>query len=325
MWLCKGWYGVARPPLSAEAWEQVQSEHREAARLESARRPGHVLSHTTAALLHGLAVSLAPGTPVDLTARSVVPSARREEGVVVHHSRTLELGSVDIDGLPVTTLDRTVADFIRMRSLPHGLALLDDALRRGLTDIESVTAVLDNQVRWRGRPRAKGVLALADPVRESWSESFSFGHLHLQGVPLPLHQATVLDEDGNFLGRVDGLWPESGVVGESDGETKYLMEPVRGQTLEESVRLRLESEAVRQAGMEELGLAFVRWTPAQIRQDPEKVAGRVKAARRNGRPHLFRGWVVWDGERRRLPFSVSTPSTDLERLRQRRRPHRRAA
>lgn len=324
VWLRQGWYGVPRPRRPLESWEQDHADHRDRLALELRRRPGHAASHTSGAVLRSLAVSISPLTPVDLTTIDRVPRSCREPGLVVHRSTTLLDDTEVVDGLRVTTLARTVADFLRMRTLPHGLALLDDALRRELIDIPQVRQVLDQQVRWKGRPRALGVLSLADPSRESWAESFSFGHLHLHGIPLPLHQVDVFDEQGRWLGRVDGLWPAHGVVGEVDGVGKYFIaDPADARPPEQVVLANLELEQARQQRMESLGLRFVRWTPSEVRDATDRVAVRLNRAFATARPHDFRGYVRWRGEARELPFDVETPTLDPETLRYRRARRRR--
>lgn len=323
VWLRHGWYAVPRPHPLVEAWEQYQLEHLNRLNLAQLRFPGHAASHTSGALVHDLSISIAPTTPVDLTAIDRVPSSRKEPGLVLHHSDSMANAVETVGGRRVTTLDRTVADFLRTRRLPHGLALLDDALRRGLTDVDRVRRVLDQQKRWRGRPRALGVLSLADPVRESWAESYSFGQLHLLGVPMPLHQVDILDENLKWLARVDGLWPHAGVVGECDGLAKYFLgRDDEERPPEEVVRENLAAEASRQQPAERLGLRFVRWTPSEMGEDPWAVTARVNAAFATARPQDFKGYVVWQGDARRLPFEVQTPALDPESLRYR-RPRRR--
>lgn len=323
IWLRRGWYAVRRAPPEGERWEVVAREHLGRLQLELARRPGHVASHVSGALVHGLAVSLASDVPVHLTSVDRAPCSRREPGLVIHHSDSVENEAVELGSVRVTRMDRTVADYLRTQSLPAGLGLLDDALRRQLVDLPGIRQMLDRQVRWRGRPRALGVLQLADPARESWGESFSFGHLHLQGVAMPLHQVVVLDAEEKSVGRVDGLWPHTGVVGECDGQEKYRVDDGSGATPEERVLSRLHEESIRQQRMEALGLKFVRWSPSQVRDAPDEVAHRVKRAFAQGTPHRFTGWVVYQDELRKLPFTVETLTLDLERLR-RRRPRRAA-
>ncbi|QFG68788.1 type IV toxin-antitoxin system AbiEi family antitoxin domain-containing protein [Ornithinimicrobium pratense] len=318
--LRQGWY--AHPTLddSRTGWEARTDQHLDRLRNALASRPGHAASHTTAALLHGLAVTVATGTPVHLTTIDRVPSSRRYPGLRIHRSETVANDTELVEGMRSTGLVRTIADVLRTRTLPHGVAMLDDVLRRGLASVSEVRQVIDAQARWGGRPKAVAATHLADPGRETWGESFSFVHLHLQGQPLPLPQVAVYDAGKKFLARVDGLWPERGVVGECDGEMKYFLDDLDvDATPEETVLRHLAAEEVRQARIEATGLGVVRWSPAQVRDDPDGVARRVNRAAGQVRPDEFTGWVRWDGELRKLPFTVDRPAIDPETLRYRRR------
>lgn len=321
-----GWYAQPTHGDPRPGWEGRIDQH--LARLADAlaSRPGHAASHTTAALLHQLAVTVAPDTPVHLTTVDPVAASRRYPGLTIHRSESVTNLTQVVDGVRATTLLRTVADVLRTRTLPHGLAMLDDALRRGLLDLDELRVVVDQQKRWRGRPKALAALHLADPSWETWGESFSFAHLHLQGQPMPLPQVEIYDARRRLLGRVDGLWPERGVVGECDGDMKYFLDDAgTDATPEHTVRRHLREEEQRQARIEATGLGFVRWSPSQMRDDPGAVALRVNRAAADVDPTAFTGWVRWEGEMRKLPFTVARPSTHPEALRYRRSPRRRAA
>lgn len=302
-----------------EQWEQCREDHVAALALALRRYPGHAASHTSAAVVHDMSVSLAPQMPVDLTSIERFPCSRRMDGVQFHHSDSMENEAETADGLLVTDRVRTVADYLRTRSLPTGLALLDDALRHELVSLADVRHTLGQQKRWPGRPKALAAVQLADPARESWGESFSFGKLHLLGIPMPLHQVDLLDLDGRWVARVDGLWPHVGVVGEADGFSKYFLNgDGDSRSPEQVVRENLEAEAVRQRRIEALGLGVVRWSPSEVRDDGPAVADRLNAAFAVARYQETRAYALWQGQKIRLPFEVRTPSVDPERLRYRR-------
>ena len=314
----RGWYVTTPPQVEGEQWERTVEDHRERVAFELHRRPGHVASHSSAAVLHGLAVVLSPQSPVELTAVDRFPSSRREDGLVLHHTDSTVIRRVDAGGLPATDRDRTVADCLRTRKLPHGVALLDDALRRQLTTVPRVRAVLDGQVRWKGRPRALAALDLADPRRESWLESYSFLALHLLGCAIPLPQVSVLDERGELVGRVDGLLADRGVFLEADGLGKYFLDAdptVEGYA--EAVAAVVEAERSRHEALERLGLVGVRWTGDEVMKVPEAVAQRVIDSRAPSWPTSFRGALVMDGKKLELPFDASGPSVHDRVLRYR--------
>jgi hypothetical protein len=316
--LKRGTYSTPLTIEAAERWVVTRTEHLDRLATELARRPGHVASHTTAAVVHGLALTIAPTSPVELTVVSGYPASRRKDGVVLHHADSTEAEVVTIAGLRVTTMDRTVADCLRTRRLPHGVALLDDALRRGLTTRERVLTVLRAQRRWRGRPRALAAIRLADMRRESWLESFSFVTLHERGLPMLVPQVVVLDQKDDFVGRTDGFLTSDGVFGEADGMGKYFLDADPfADGYAESVAAALEQEAERHGALEELGLIGVRWTGAEIHRSPDLVIDRFAEARRKAAPARFRGRIVIDGRRYGLPCDVRAPGLDERPLRYR--------
>lgn len=322
--LRQGWYVVSRPEpaLPGDArWQQVVREHLDRVGQHLRRLPGHVASHTSAALVHGFAVLVSPDAPVELTAVERVPRSRREEGVVIHHCDSTDTPVEVVDGLRVTTALRTVADTARSRTLPHGTALVDDVLRTGRVTERQLLDILGEQKRWVGRPRALVAVALSDSRRESWLESYSDVRLHELGVPLPLPQATIYDARMRPVARVDGLDPELGIVREADGLGKYLLDADGSVTPEQSALRRLSAEEGRGRRLTSLGLRLLRWTSDQIRQDPERIASRWKALRREPVPPIT-GYAEWEGELRRLPFAVDRPQVDLARARTTRRRRR---
>ena len=324
--LRQGWYAVSRPEPAFpgdERWQHVVREHLDRVGQHLRRLPGHVASHTSAALIHGFAVLVSPDAPIELTAVERVPRSRREKGVVIHHCDSTDTPVEVVDGLRVTTALRTIADTARSRTLPHGTALVDDALRTGRATERQLLDILGQQKRWVGRPRALVAVALSDIRRESWLESYSDVRLHELGVPLPLPQATIYDEWRQPVARVDGLDPEHGIVREADGLGKYFLDADESVTPEQSALHRLSAEEGRGCRLTSMGLRLVRWTSDQIRHDSERVASRWKALRSQPVPPIT-GYAAWEGELRRLPFDVDRPQVDLARARTSRRQRRTA-
>lgn len=321
--VARGLYRTRRPLPVGEPWDVTVQRHLDRLRVALRRFPGHVPSHSSAAVAHGLELTISPDSPVELTCLRRVPRSRREPDVILHHCDDNDVPVTEVDGMPVTTLARTVADTMRTRRLPHGTALLDAVRRQGLLGLDEVLEVLDGQRRWRGRPTAMAGVALSDPRRETWLESFSFVRLHELGVPIPLAQPRITDLGGHFVGRPDGLLCDRAVFLEADGTGKYFLDGRPDESVEETVRRKLEEERTRHVGLESLGLRGVRWTPHEILHQPDLVAGRVWAAMRD-RPRATMARATWEQERRRIPFALDTPSVDMETLKIRRR-RRRAA
>jgi Transcriptional regulator, AbiEi antitoxin len=98
-----------------------------------------VLSHTSAAALHQLGDLLDDIPEVTVTQRKQTRRPMR-----VHHL-PLSAGDVTlVDGLPVTTPERTVADLIRDgHDLDHIARLTGDGLTRGIIDVTDLAHQLD--------------------------------------------------------------------------------------------------------------------------------------------------------------------------------------
>jgi hypothetical protein len=296
----RGVYALpGRLDATQERWELARADHLQRLRQALLRFPTAVASHASAALLHDLELVISPQAEVELTVVEARPRSRRYDGVVLHHADSTETPWVSVRGIRVTSIPRTVADVLRTRRSPHAVAMLDRAVSAGVVHQQEVITELDKQRRWRGRPRALESLSLTDPLRESWLESYSFVAMHQIGMPIPVAQVDVLDEQLRFVGRVDGLLAD-GVFLEADGEGKYFLDADKERTPSEAALQRLEAERARHARLERLGLVGVRWTGAEIMREVLDVTAKINAASRRARRRSFRGWVRWHGRIGRL-------------------------
>ncbi|MDO5676219.1 MAG: hypothetical protein Q4G35_01790 [Propionibacteriaceae bacterium] len=120
----------------------------------------------------------------------------------------------------MTTLARTVCDQARLEPFEWGVAAADAGLRMGL-NAEELKFELSRFPRLYGMRRAQQVLRFADGAAESPGESLSRVQMARLGIPEPILQFEIFDENGELVARTDFGWPEHGLVGEMDGETKY--------------------------------------------------------------------------------------------------------
>ena len=174
-------------------------------------------SHATAAWLHDLG-----GTPKAIEIVASRPG-RRERDFVVHQSTDLEEDQIaDVDGIPTTSVARTIVDI----GVPHGIGVvgrcLDEARRRGMVDLETVAA-LRKAVARKGRNGvgpARIVIAQRsqwDQVTESALESRFVRLVQSQGLPMPESQHQIRNEGGAVIARVDFAYPDKKVAVELDG------------------------------------------------------------------------------------------------------------
>ena len=117
--------------------------------------PRAVVSHDSALELYGLSDLLPAETHLTLPRTS----SRRRSGIRMHTTR-LESSDIAVrDGLPVTTVARTIADFARSGGAPELIAqAVHEALDRGLVSQEELE---DQASRHGGRAKREIVAALA--------------------------------------------------------------------------------------------------------------------------------------------------------------------
>jgi hypothetical protein len=173
-----------------------------------------VLSHTSAAVVHGLPLWSVPFDRVHAT-RDRSSGARRSS--VVHlHAAVLHPDEVTlVGGLLVTTVARTLIDLARMLPFEQALIPVDAALFRGLVTPDALTAAVESGAHRPNNGAARRVVAFADGRAESPGETRSRVAIHRAGLPAPVLQRRLVGA------RVDFDWEEYATVGEFDGKVKY--------------------------------------------------------------------------------------------------------
>lgn len=174
-------------------------------------------SHRAGALVWGLP-SVEPGRLEVMVGRE---RWHRLPGVACH--QTLDLPEADRtihDGIPVTTIERTLVDLGRYLKFGALEEAVDDALHRGLTTFERFAkraVELDRPGR-RGRRVIRVVLSARDPlarVPESIPERRLLRALRRRGLPDPVLQFDILDGK-QFVARVDAAYPNRRLAIEYD-------------------------------------------------------------------------------------------------------------
>lgn len=179
--------------------------------------PGAVVSHQSAAALHGI-----PGVPPKPSVTVRYCSTHSFPGVVVHQST--DLGPDDVvvvDSLPVTALVRTVIDLAAVLSSRRLEAVVDESLAAGLVTLPELSEALATVAR-RGK---RGIRALRTILEQrgpgyvppqSRLERRFLEVIDGSGLPAPVRQMeapwrTILPE------RVDFAYPQARLVIEVDG------------------------------------------------------------------------------------------------------------
>lgn len=212
--LAAGWYAQ---PTELDGWPEVAYRARV---LAAARRFDGIVSHVSAAAIHRL-----PMGGADLSDVHVIRPG--PSGFKSGSDRTRHAGVVDrafitmVEGVTVTTVARTVVDVARSQPMTTALAAMDFALYRRLCTPDDIRTALRSVKQRRGSPRARWVSELADGRAESPTETTVRLAARNRSVPPMELQFDVYDELGVFVGRVDGGFPELGIIWEYDGQGKY--------------------------------------------------------------------------------------------------------
>ncbi len=233
-------------------------------------RPG-VLAGPAAAALHGLPLPYAAMHSVHLIRDAPhYPFTARHLTV-----RIAPLGPddvVEVDGVPVTSLARTVADLARTLPAPWVVAAGDAALAKGL-EPEALEACLDAMTRVPGRRRACRLLRLLDARSGSAGESVSRYLIVAAGLPPPeLQWEFVTAGKAEYA---DMHWDlNGGVAGEFDGYGKYCRELPDGSV---DPARRLFAEKQREDRLRRKVRYVERWGWAEVRRPDDFIAPLAEA------------------------------------------------
>ncbi len=259
-------------PASDERLRQAEARHALAARAATMQLPaGTVASHVSAAVLHGLPVWGVPLDRVHVT-RDGTSGGHRHRTLHVHVTPLDGDEVVVVDGVPATTVARTLADLARTEPFERTVAVADAALRRGMVARVALDDAVERIARRHGVRPARRAIAFADGRAESVGESRSRVLLERAGLPPPVLQWEVAGA-GRRTGRSDFGWPALRTVGEFDGRIKYgrLLRP--GQEPGDAVF----AEKRREDAIRDAGFRVVRWVWADL-DDFDDVAARLRAA-----------------------------------------------
>jgi hypothetical protein len=263
----RGLYVAAEPQsLGRFAYRALVARNNALAASKAVR--GSTMSHRSAALWHGLPVLDTSAPCVTVTPG---PSPN-QPGVHLHRARLQPAHLDPVGRVPVTSAARTVVDLGREHGIAEAVVAADAALRKELVTLNDLHDVLGECRGWPGTRAARSAVELSDGRSESVLESLSRLAIHEHDLPVPALQVELRDGFGGFVGRVDFLFTEWGVVGEADGLSKYEQHSVE------------EHEQRRRQRIENLGYAFVRWQFADLTRF-DVVADRIRHAAK----HRFAG------------------------------------
>ncbi|RKR73865.1 hypothetical protein [Frondihabitans australicus] len=216
-----------------------------------------VVSHASAAAFWGLPrLGPWPGR-----AHVIDPTSSRATTracATIHAAPLDDTEIVERHGSLVTSAARTAVDIAVTAPFRQAVTCLDDGLRTGLFTDDDLRTSLDRRPTGHGRRRAAAAILFADRRANRSGESLSRVVMHESGIATPELQHHFDGPDG-LTADVDFFWPEQGIVGEFDGETKYRdSERWSGLSPEEVViREKYREDWIRALPQVQ---GFVRWT-----------------------------------------------------------------
>jgi very-short-patch-repair endonuclease len=240
----------------------VPSEEERWARIHALRRslPNEaVFACSTAAWIHGLDVSWSEIVEIALPKAS---SRRSRTGLIVRRLSLEPRDSVQMKGVSVTTLHRTLRDLCLLASPLEALIAIDSALfKRKTTKAKLLADPLATKGR-RGAARFRKIAESAAPA-ESPMETRLRHLLLTAGLPAPEVQAELRDAQNRLLGRADLFYRDARLVIEYDGANH---------------RDRLVSDDQRQNLIMDAGYRILRFTATDVYNRPDAVVALVRGS-----------------------------------------------
>lgn len=256
----RGVYAVGHPRLSRHG-------HCMAAVL--ACGDGALLSHASAAWLWGLLPGFLIRPEVTTPTRG-----HRRAGLSLHHSTILEdADSTRQEGVPVTSVPRTMLDLFACVHPAPAERALERAERLGLLNVAAVDMLLARCGRHRGRRRLGTAVQLyrSQSFTQSWLERRFLELVRDADLPIPSANIFVAGY------QLDMYWERERFAVELDGYEFH-----RG-------RASFESDRRRQEDLKLAGIEMVRFTARRVVDRPDQVVCRVAALLRQRRAELSSG------------------------------------
>jgi very-short-patch-repair endonuclease len=236
-----------------------------------------VLSHHSAAALWGIR----PGGSGLIHVTS--PSKSRSQGSIRRHFSVLPADEVtECDGIPITTVPRTILDLAAVSRPKVVEAALRQAEYLQLHDRLSLPHLLTRHPGRRGNRAVRAALARraesTGRTRSALEERF-LSFLDRHGLPRP--QLNALIEAGRETYEIDCLWPSSRQIVELDGWQGH------------GTRSAFRDDRTRDRRLQAAGYHVTRLTWSQLNDEPETIAGDLRALLAPSESGHHRNHLTW--------------------------------
>lgn len=216
--------------------------------------PGALLSHRAAAAAYGLKGA----GRLEVT----VPSRRRVAGVLVHVAPVAEDERGVVDGVPLTSVARTLLDLAAVLPFDQLRRAVNEAEYRRLTSRTGLPVLMERHPRRPGAVALRAILAdrsLGADVDEHELEAGFRSFLAERRLPRPQwHQPL-----SAYV--VDCLWPKARLVVELDGRGAHAMPS------------RFDADRERDLDLRVAGWTVVRITWRMLHRDADRLERRLRA------------------------------------------------
>ncbi len=223
---------------------------------------GSLASHRAALVLWGMdGISSAP---VEITVPYTHGPIPR--GTIVHRTRRPVEAEV-LDGVPVTTPERTLLDCAALLPRLIVTKALESALRKRLTSVTELYEVLSTKGGRgvRGTRKLRSVLAerVADTPTDSGSETEILFHMRRARLPEPELQHELFSLEGERM-LPDFYWPAIAKAIEIDGLDAHASADA------------LDHDLKRQNALLDLGIELRRFSARAVRRNPDAVVAEIR-------------------------------------------------
>lgn len=220
--------------------------------------PSAVLSYRSSGALRELLVTLRQRIEVTVPGTSRVSRPR----IQIHRTRDLPADEVTVvDGIPVTTVARTICDLAAVLGRRPLERVLEQAHRSEMLDLRAVRQVIERHPSRRGLKMLRALIGdyAPPPFTRSELERRFLEMVSAAGLPKPLVNQHVAGCE------VDVFWPQWGLVVELDGRA-YHSDPRA-----------FESDPVRDARLQRARCRVLRVTWRRLTRQPRALLSDIRA------------------------------------------------
>ncbi|MGZ4200680.1 MAG: DUF559 domain-containing protein [Thermoleophilaceae bacterium] len=186
------------------------------------------------------------------------PGRHQRKGIQVHTSGPFHPDDItEIDGIPVTSLARTLLDLAEVVPMDHLAKCVEEAMRKRIYDHRAVFELLERSPGRRGQKPLRAVLTgvvLVDPATRKELERRFQKLLREHRIPKPVRNTLAEGYE------VDNVWLEHKLIAELDGYENH------------GTRKAFEADRLRDANLQLAGYRVIRITWRQLTQEPAEIA-----------------------------------------------------